>query len=148
MQLSKKSRYGLRALIYLAGSSRSRYVSLGSIARAGEIPPQFLEQVFASLRRAGLVKGLKGPQGGYKLNLEPKDITVDSVLNVLEGSYLIGDEEASADSRCYAMSMAIQERLIDPVNENLEKMLGKLTLADLLEAYEENLAQGQGMYYI
>ena len=148
MQLSKKSRYGLRALIYLASSPRGHYVSLGSIAKAGDIPPQFLEQVFAALRRAGLVKGLKGPSGGYRLAMEPKDITVHDVLSVLEGSYLIADEEASADSLSYAMSLAVQEKLIDPVNDMLEKKLSMLTLAELYDAYQESLAEGQGMYYI
>ena len=63
MQLSKKSRYGLRALIDLASAPQNQYVSLSNIAERGEIPAQFLEQVFASFRRAGLVKALKGPPG-------------------------------------------------------------------------------------
>ena len=62
MQLSKKSRYGLRALIDLASAPQNQYVSLSNIAERGEIPAQFLEQVFASFRRAGLVKALKGPR--------------------------------------------------------------------------------------
>ena len=117
MQLSKKSRYGLRALIDLASAPQNQSVSLSNIAERGEIPAQFLEQVFASFRRAGLVKALKGPQGGYQLARNPKYITVAEVLEVLEGSYRIADEDVSPESRCYAVSETMQECLINPINQ-------------------------------
>lgn len=62
MRLSKKSRYGIRALIDLSVSSKTEHVALGDIAERNNISPQYLEQMFASLRRAGIVKSLKGPQ--------------------------------------------------------------------------------------
>lgn len=148
MQLSKKSRYGLRALVDLATAPQDQYVSLSSIAERGAIPSQFLEQVFAAFRRAGLVKGLKGPQGGYRLNREPRYITVAEILEILEGTYRIADEEVDPDSPSYAVSSVIQELLIDPVNAQLEELLSRLTLADLVKSFIEKRALGQDMYYI
>ena len=72
MKLSMKSRYGLRALIDLAINSKTEQVALNSIAERNKISPQYLEQVFASLRKAGIVKSIKGSQGGYFLN-KPAD---------------------------------------------------------------------------
>ena len=69
MKLSMKSRYGLRALIDLSVNSKNEQVALGSIAERNNISPQYLEQVFASLRKAGIVKSIKGSQGGYFLNI-------------------------------------------------------------------------------
>ncbi|MGN8800177.1 RrF2 family transcriptional regulator [Candidatus Merdisoma sp. HCP28S3_D10] len=148
MQLSKKSRYGLRALLDLAAAPDNQYISLSSIAERGEIPAQFLEQVFASFRRAGLIKALKGPQGGYQLALDPRQITVAQVLKILEGSYQIADEELSPEKRCYAMSASIQELLISPVNETVERILNTLTLEDLKKDYLQRQNSVQDMYYI
>ena len=148
MQLSKKSRYGLRALIDLASAPQNQYVSLSNIAERGEIPAQFLEQVFASFRRAGLVKALKGPQGGYQLARNPKYITVAEVLEILEGSYRIADEDVSPESRCYAVSETMQERLINPINQAMHQFLTGLTLEDLKTDYLQRRANGQDMYYI
>ena len=60
MKLSKKSRYGLRALIDLAVNSRTELVSLGSIAQRNDISAQYLEHVFSALRKAHIVKSMKG----------------------------------------------------------------------------------------
>ena len=67
MKFSKKSRYGLTSLIDLSVHSKNGHVALNSIAERNDISPQYLEQVFAALRRAGIVKSIKGPQGGYLL---------------------------------------------------------------------------------
>ena len=62
MKLSMKSRYGLRALIDLAINSKTEQVALNSIAERNKISPKYLEQVFASIRKAGIVKSIKGSQ--------------------------------------------------------------------------------------
>ena len=67
MNFSKKSRYGLRALIDLSVYSKESHVALAAIAERNSISPQYLEQVFAALRKAGIIKSVKGPQGGYLL---------------------------------------------------------------------------------
>ena len=86
MNLSKKSRYGITALIDLAEYDRNQCVQLSSIAERNKISVKYLEQIFSGLRRAGLVKSIKGPQGGYLLAKSPESITVADVIYALDGS--------------------------------------------------------------
>lgn len=148
MKISKKCRYGLRALIDLAVNSGSEHIVLGTIAERNGISPQYLEQVFASLRRAGIVKGIKGSQGGYRLNVDPADLTVSRILEVLDGSYEIEEEEVPDDSHGGGIASSIQTLVIDPINSQLETTLNSVTLEDLKKNYLDYTEYYQGMYYI
>ena len=144
MKFSKKSRYGLTSLIDLSVHSKNGHVALNSIAERNDISPQYLEQVFAALRRAGIVKSIKGPQGGYLLNHPAEKITVAEILEALDGTYHIADEE----SDCKGIAAAIQTRVIDEVNRQLDQILINLTLADLVKEYQEFEKYDESMYYI
>lgn len=148
MKLSKKCRYALRALIDLSVNSGNEHIVLGGIADRNQISPQYLEQVFASLRRAGIVKGIKGSQGGYQLKLAPEKITVASILEAVDGSFLIEDEEVPEDSHGRATAVTIQELVINQVNNRLDHILQSITLADLRKKYLDNKDYDQDMYYI
>ena len=148
MKLSMKSRYGLRALIDLTINSKTEQVALNSIAERNKISPQYLEQVFASLRRAGIVKGIKGSQGGYQLKLAPEKITVSDILEAVDGSYLIEAEEVPDDSHGRATAVTIQKLIIDQVNGQLDDILKSITLADLKKIYMDNKEYDENMYYI
>ena len=141
MKLSKKSRYGLRALIDLAVNSRTELVSLGSIAQRNDISAQYLEHVFSALRKAHIVKSMKGSQGGYFLERDPKENTVAQIVEALEGTYDRnsvgrGDQEA------------IQHLIIDRINDCVQEILEDVTLKDLVDAYEGYQDSVEGMYYI
>lgn len=148
MKFSKKSRYGLTALIDLSVNSKSGHVALNSIAERNEISLQYLEQVFAALRRAGIVRSVKGPQGGYLLNDEADHITVADILEALDGSYHLQEETASEDSASRGIAATIQTLVVDKVNKKLDEVLKNLTLADLEKEYQEYNAYDQIMYYI
>ena len=148
MKFSKKSRYGLRALIDLSVNSKNAHVSLCSIAERNNISLQYLEQVFASLRRAGIIKSVKGPQGGYLLNNAPNEITVAEILRALEGDYHIEDESVVENSSYGGISITIQNLVVDKVNEKLDEVLKNLTLADLEKEYSDYYKDGLDMYYI
>lgn len=148
MRFSRKSRYGLSALIDLAVNSKTEHVSLNSIANRNSISLQYLEQIFASLKRAGIVKSIKGSQGGYQLNISPSEITVAQVLRALEGNYHIEPELSPESSNCRAISVTIQKKVIDEVNDRLDEVLENVTLADLERDYLENEQYNQNMYYI
>ena len=120
MRLSKKCRYALRALIDLSVCSTEEHVVLSTIAERNGISPQYLEQAFAGLRRGGIVKGIKGSQGGYKLNRNPEQITVADILESLDGTYQIEREDMQDDSRGRNISISIQEIVIDRVNRQLD----------------------------
>lgn len=148
MKFSKKSRYGLRALIDLSVHSREEHVSLASIAKRNSISPQYLEQVFASLRRAGIVKSIKGFQGGYLLKRSSSEITVAQILEALDGNYHIEAEDSPETSECRGISVTVQKLVIDEVNRKMDEILQNITLADLEKDYLENDGYDQNMYYI
>ena len=149
MNLSKKSRYGITALIDLAVYARNQCVQLSSIAERNKISVKYLEQIFSGLRRAGLVKSIKGPQGGYLLAKSPESITVADVIYALDGSYLLEDERSvvsGADEK--GISTAIQKLLIEQMNDQTDKLLKQLTLKTLVDSSLEYSHSGQEMYYI
>ena len=148
MKISKKCRYGLRALIDLSANAGDEYVVLGTLAERNGISPQYLEQVFANLRRAGIVKGIKGSQGGYRLDVDPKELTVSEILEALDGSYQIEDEEIPEDSHGRGIAVSIQELVIDQINVQMEQVLKNVTLDDLKKNYLDNREYNQDMYYI
>lgn len=147
MKLSKKSRYGLRALIDLAVNSRTELVSLGSIAQRKDISAQYLEHVFSALRKAHIVKSMKGSQGGYFLERDPKEITVAQIVEALEGTYDLEDE-VDRNSVERGDQEAIQHLIIDRINDCVQEILEDVTLKDLVDAYEGYQDSVEGMYYI
>ena len=148
MKISKKCRYGLRAVIDLSANAGKEYMVLGNIAERNGISPQYLEQVFASLRRAGIVKGSKGSQGGYRLNVDPKELTVSEILEALDGSYQIEGEEMPDDSHGRGIAVSIQQLVIDKINVQMERVLKNITLDDLRKNYLDYKEYNQDMYYI
>ena len=148
MKISKKCRYGLRALIDLSANSVNEYIVLGNIAERNNISPQYLEQVFADLRRAGIVKGIKGAQGGYRLNIAPDELTVAAILEALDGNYHIDKEDESDNTHGHSIAVSIQELVIDRINAELDRTLQNFTLEDLRKHYLSHKEFEQDMYYI
>ena len=85
MKLSTKGKYGLKAIFELSLHVDEGPIPVNMIASKQNIPEQYLEQIFSTLKKSKLVKSVRGAQGGYLLNEEPKNITVGDVLDVLEG---------------------------------------------------------------
>ena len=145
MILSKKSRYGLRALLDLTVNSKNEHMALNAIADRNGISAQYLEQVFAALRRAGIVKSIKGPQGGYSLNKRPEDITVAQIVLALDGSYSVEKEVTPAGSCISGITETIQRKLLD---QQLDDVFTSITLKDLADDYIQNQMEAADMYYI
>jgi len=85
MMLSKKTKYGLKALTFLGSRPNTEPVQIATIAAQKNISQKFLESILLTLRRNGLLGSKKGKGGGYYLIKEPKDIQMTSVMRVLEG---------------------------------------------------------------
>ena len=145
MKLSKKSRYGIIALRDLSINSKNGHVKLSSIAERNDISLQYLEQVFAGLRRYGIIKSIKGAQGGYLLNQSAKDITVASIIEALDGTYKI---EKEYEGQGNIAEQVIEESVIDKVNEKLDEVLLNISLEDLEKDYLQSNDFSQYMYYI
>ncbi|BBF41359.1 iron-sulfur cluster regulator IscR [Lachnospiraceae bacterium KM106-2] len=148
MKVSTKGRYGLRALVDLTVNSANSHVSLVSIAERQKISLNYLEQVFASLRKAGIVKSIKGSQGGYVLSKSPEKIKVADILRVLEGDFHVVDEGIFEEEEQDAIRMAVKTLLWDKINEKVDEYLQSNTLEDLAEEYRHLNQDIPGMYYI
>ena len=83
MKISTKGRYGLRALIDLAINMDSENVTIKAISERQNISERYLEQIFSLLRKAGIIVGRKGAQGGYSLGKEIKELTILEILKIL-----------------------------------------------------------------
>jgi Rrf2 family cysteine metabolism transcriptional repressor len=143
MKVSTKGRYGLRAIIDLSLNSNGEYVSLISIAERQNISKNYLEQVFSALRKSGIVKSVKGSQGGYLLNGKASEIKVGDVLRALEGDLsVVKDEEISNNK----IDICIKRHLWDKIDEQVFKIIDNITLEDLINEY--NKGNDSLMYYI
>ncbi len=86
MRISTKGRYAVRLLLDIAMNDMAEPVRLKDTAERQNISMKYLEQIISILVRAGIVKSIRGPQGGYRLVREPKDYTVGMILRCVEGS--------------------------------------------------------------
>src|SRR3712207_9006462 len=85
LSITTKSPYAVRALAELARSGGAGPVPIGELARRRDVPVQFLEQLFAVLRRAGILRSQRGVKGGYAFAREPGEVTVLEVVELLDG---------------------------------------------------------------
>lgn len=83
--LAQKTRYAIRSLLYLAESQDGEPIQLARIAETQRVPPKYLELIMLDLKRAGLVKSMRGPRGGYRLARMPQTISFGDIVRVMEG---------------------------------------------------------------
>ena len=148
MKISTKGRYGLRAMLDLALNARGEHESLNSIATRQNISENYMEQVFSLLRKAGLVKSIKGPQGGYTLGLEPSKIKVGDILRVLEGELIVADEKTNEILKNNTYEYCLQLKVWNKINQSINAVVDSLTLEDLMQEYKKINSNQSFMYYI
>ena len=129
LSITTKSPYAVRALVELARAGASGPVPIGELARRREIPVQFLEQLFAVLRRAGVLRSQRGVKGGYAFARAPAEVTVLEVVELLDGPLGGGAEGIFSEAAAAARAV-----------------LATATIADVLE--RENRAAGAYVYHI
>ena len=129
LSITTKSPYAIRALAELDRCGGAGPVPIGELARRRDVPVQFLEQLFAVLRRAGVLRSQRGVKGGYAFAREPGEVTVLEVVELLDG-------RLGADAEGIFAEAASAARTV----------LAKSTIADVVE--RENQAAGATMYYI
>ena len=133
LTITSKSPYAVRALAELARTGSAGPVPIGEIARRREIPVQFLEGLFATLRRAGILQSQRGVKGGYSFARAPEDVTVLDVVEALEGRLGVDADADTAD---------VWTEAIDALRLKLQA----ITIAEV--AQREARAAGASMYYI
>ncbi len=136
MKLSTKGRYGLRAMIDLAAHENGDYITLASIAERQQFSLNYLEHSFSALKKAGLIIGHTGINGGYKLALPPNKITLKSILLVLEGDLAIVSNVPADEETIY--SQCLRTNVWEKINLQLDYILTKTTLQDILGCNKKN----------
>ncbi|HBQ64254.1 MAG TPA: Rrf2 family transcriptional regulator, partial [Clostridiales bacterium] len=108
----------------------------------------YLEQVFSTLRKAGLVKSIKGAQGGYTLAGKPSEIRVGTVLQALEGSLSVLDEDTGAGDAQDPIRRTLKVKVWDAMDERIQDIVDRMRLEELADAYERMKENQTGMYHI
>ncbi len=129
MKLSTKGRYGLRALADLALHSGGQPVALAAIAKRQHLSDGYLESMFGALRRAGLVRSIKGAGGGYVLARSASAISVGEILYVLEGDLAIVDEDGEQTD---SLRGCIKRFVWDNVSRKINNVVDTVMLEDLI----------------
>jgi Rrf2 family protein len=129
ISITTKSPYALKALTELGRAGDTGPVPIGELARRRDVPVQFLEQLFATLRRAGVLKSQRGVKGGYTFARDPSTITVLEIVELLDGPLGRDAEGTFAEAAAAA-----------------RKVLQQTTIMDVVE--REAREAGVAMYYI
>jgi Rrf2 family transcriptional regulator, cysteine metabolism repressor len=141
MKLSKKSEYGLRALIELALAYNTTILHRHDIATRQHIPVEFLEQILLALKRAGVLSTRRGVKGGYSLIKAPDEITIGQVIRILDGPLApIGCVSKTAYQKCsdcpYANKLECPvQNVMGSVRNAIAGILDNYTLADFASGH-------------
>ena len=130
MMVSTKGRYALRIMVDLAENQEGGPVSLKDIAERENIRIKYLEIIVSSLNKNGLLKSVRGKNGGYMLNREPADYTISSILNAAEGS--LAPVACVSDGDCKNAPSCKTYVLWKELDDVIEDFLSSKTLADIL----------------
>ncbi|MCM2356867.1 MAG: Rrf2 family transcriptional regulator [Geobacteraceae bacterium] len=136
MKLSTKSRYGLRALFDIAYNSGNLPAQIQDISRRQDISPRYLEQIFQGLKKVGILKSKRGPQGGYFLTRSPEEITVKDIVIATEGGMALVDCVSSKRKKknaCTFEGCCVTQTVWDEATARLNDYFATLTLKTLCE---------------
>ncbi len=150
VKLSTRGEYGLQAMFDLAQHYGEGPISIKTVAERQNISEPYLEQLMAVLRKAGLVKSVRGAQGGYLLNREPEDITVGDIIRVLEGPIALVDcLNTAGGENCSRLQTCVTRGIWEKVRDSICDVLDSFTLADMVtKASQMQQDDEPHMYYI
>ncbi len=137
MKISTKGRYALRLMLDIAQHRDGNPVRVKDVAARQDISLKYLEQIVALLVRAGCLKSIRGPQGGYRLTRQPGEYTVGSILRVTEGSLAPVECLDSEENDCLRADNCTTLRLWKELDQAIRDVVDKYTLEDLLNWSEE-----------
>ena len=134
MKISTKGRYGLRAFIDLAMHEEGTPVSINSISLRQNISERYLEQLMAKLKKAGLVKSVRGATGGYVLTKSPSEVSVGDVLRALEGGLEpVACVSCSSEETCENEYTCAAKYVWQKINESITNTVDGITIQTLVE---------------
>ena len=142
MRLTTKGRYAVTAMLDLAFHSERAPVTLTEIAKRQSISLSYLEQLFARLRRAGLVTGVRGPGGGYQLSRKTSQINIAEIIQAVDE--VIDATKCGGKSDCQNNEPCLTHELWMDLSRPIREYLSGISLQDLLDRHEtRNVAERQ-----
>ena len=131
MRLTTKGRYAVTAMLDLAYHSEKRPVTLTDIAKRQSISLSYLEQLFARLRRAGMVEGVRGPGGGYQLSRDPAQINIADIITAVDET--IDSTRCAGKANCQNSQPCLTHDLWMGLSDQIRVYLSTISLHDLLQ---------------
>jgi len=136
LKLSTKGRYGLRAMFYLALKYGEGPVPLSEISDEQGISISYLEQLFSSLRKKGLVVSIRGANGGYKLSKPPEDTIVGDILRALEGTLAPTDCVVDGEEEKYSYNdHCVTQHVWRKIRDSITRVVDSISLDDMIRDY-------------
>ncbi len=133
MKISTKGRYAIRLMLDLATNDVGEPIRLKDVARRQNISEKYLEQIISILNKAGYVRSIRGPQGGYTLSREPQKYTVGMILRLTEGSLSPVECAASDSVICDREENCVTRILWQKLSDAINDVVDGITLEDLLQ---------------
>ena len=135
MRISSKSRYGVRALFDIAYNSPHRPAQIQDISRRQQISPRYLEQIFQSLKKKGILRSKRGPQGGYMLAKKPEAVTIRDIIIATEGDVILVDCTSGGRKKkeCSFKGRCVTQTVWQETSVKLNEFYSSITLKDLCE---------------
>lgn len=149
LRLSTKGQYGVRAMYEIARGYPESPVTIKAISEKQDVSVAYLEQILNKLRKAGIIRSVKGPGGGYVLDKNPEEISIASILNELEGPVALTSCLEPGEG-CVRADSCVTQLLWKALGEQIEDFLKTITLKNLIagDLYKitHNLHLGKGKF--
>lgn len=139
MKLTSKGRYAVTATLDIALHNQQQAVSLAEISERQQISLSYLEQLFSKLRKHGIVASVRGPGGGYKLNLPPEEISVGMIINAVNEN--IQATKCLGHGNCKGGIQCLTHALWEELSGRIEEFLYDITLASLVKQQTQKQRQ-------
>lgn len=130
MKLTSKGRYAVTAMIDIALNQDSGPITLALISQRQEISLSYLEQLFAKLKKSGLVKSARGPGGGYRLSREASEISISDIIHAVDEK--LDARKCEGRANCQNGSKCLSHELWDDLSCMIDGFLSGVTLHTLL----------------
>lgn len=142
MKISTKGRYALRLMIDLATNDDGKLIRIKEVAERQNISDKYLEQIISALNKAGFVRSVRGPQGGYSLKKKPEDYTVGMILRLTEGSLAplvcVEEDEIECERQGGCVTYLLWRKISDAING----VVDTITLKDLID-WQKNIGNNE-----
>jgi Rrf2 family transcriptional regulator, iron-sulfur cluster assembly transcription factor len=135
MRITTRGRYGLRAVLKLTVSDKGKPVSIRELSENEEISPEFLEQIFFRLRKAGIIKSTRGPGGGFRLDKSPDEITVKDIFDAVGEEISLTPCTSDTDPRspCMRADNCIAHDMWVATSEHFTNYFKDITVQSILD---------------